>query len=586
MDVVANPDGRQHRSFEAFKNQFSTIPETQRQWRERAQLARLANQQLDEYHAVREAQDKLRRAPGYQAIPRNPYMGYNVDANMDLADVVGKHNLGIKFNPVFNSKPAADDWLEDQRDRAVRRGDEKTWERLKDWKIEYEDMDRDPTTIPNVVVYSDFPNKRIKAVDGFMTVPRGKKEALRAQYDIYPTRELRRDNMSKPEERKKLKAYFRKHPNPKTWDAFPYDKFELPETMFNKIKRVLIAPDLQKAGFTINSSKNPDGSLTVAHYMTIIQKIMSFYMNIAWLLITPGISVNDLYPIDKFKIKTKRRQRILIQRLKGDITAEDWRILRGIFTGLGLPEQPPFQRMELFSVLQAVIIGLFLIDDGTSETLDDGTKVVGSSIFRIIDDINTRSGETELKIVSKITADGDIDKTHYEIEDYKIKGKGLQKERRPHIRQPGVKLEENEEPIVRRRYTTISQQPKLSLQPTTFIKSPAKVFRLPTKLSEVPLFEDPQSISTPVHPIRSLDTTTIGTRGRGRGGRGEFLDTTIRGGRGGRGGRGRGRGRSTSVGPSLFPGSGINVEDPVDLLTPDDIRNIPSIPSVPPSDEF
>jgi hypothetical protein len=409
-----------------FYTQYHDIGKQKDAWREQAEAARVSNRNLPAYQKVEEAQEALRRDPNYKAIPRNPYLGYNINAMDDLVDVVGKHNTGIKFNPTFNSGPAAQEWLDDQIDKAARRGDTEALKRWKLWKVEPKDMDEDPTTINNIVVYSDYPAERIKAIDGFMIAPRSKKEALRAQYDLYPTKELRRDNLADPQEKKKLKAYFRKYSNPSAWAAHPYTDFKVEPTLFNQLKKLYIEPTMTASGFTIKSKNNPTGQISVSHYMFIIQKVMSIAMNTAWSVLIPAIDASTYdFAKDPWKIKTKSRKKILEKKLIQPMTEQDYTRLTTLFpkvdfTGLTVPNIP------LAEVICAIIDRVFFVRSGNPDvTLRTGKKIRHSYVLGLVDDINRRSptGKTELEIVDKVrpgAGAGGGDYYVYKIADYTL----------------------------------------------------------------------------------------------------------------------------------------------------------------------
>jgi hypothetical protein len=372
---------------------------------------RAANEELPEYRQVQVEMDKWKKNPKYQDV-RNPYLGYNANAMQDLADVVGIHNMGIKFNPTFNSKEAAEEWLEAQLRKAYQRGDNKAIEKLEKYRITLEDMDRDEGTIPNVVVYSDYDNRRIKAVDGFSVVPRSKKEALRAEYDIYPTRQLRQDNLDK-ETRKKYKQYFRKYPNPASWKHHNFDEFVPDVSLLNRLRKTYVEDYYKNFGFTIHSKNNPTGQLSVTHYMTIIQKIMGEIMRACWLVVVPNLPIDYDFKKDNYKIKTKARKNNLAKVLQQPITPEQKVRLKQLYNDSDLTFKDGVRLEESICVL---ILYLYFIE-GSDKTVDfGGGDVPVSLIFNLIDEINYKSGEDNLVITNKSLL-GSTGYYKYTIED-------------------------------------------------------------------------------------------------------------------------------------------------------------------------
>jgi hypothetical protein len=261
-------------------------------------------------------------------------------------------------------------------------------------------MDRDEDTIPNVVVYDDYENKRIKAIDGFMVAPRSKKEALRAQYDLYPTKELRQLNMK--EDRKKLKAYFRKYPNPASWKDNSFDDFEIEETTFNRIRREYIEGPLKLAGFKIYSKNDNTGQLTAAHYMTIIQKIMGRVMEVAYLVVFPSLSTDYDFKNDRFKVKTKKRKERVEERLEQGIIQGDIERLQKIYPQSQILKDLKQGATSLEAVITITVLYFYLANNGEAhKTLPNGKTVVNSEIFDLIDEINERKGYDVIEVEDK-----------------------------------------------------------------------------------------------------------------------------------------------------------------------------------------
>jgi hypothetical protein len=404
------------RSADAFKEYFTDIKASKKDYADKALKARKHNQDMKEYKAYEDALKAWHGHKNYQKV-RNPYLGYNLEAIKDLADVVGKHNVGIKFNPTFNSKAAAEEWLEAQLDRAARRGDKNAVDKLRRWRIDLEDMDRDEGTVPNVVVYDDYDNKRIKAIDGYMIAPRNKKEALRAEYDLYPTRELRQANMK--EDKKRLKQYFRKYPNPALWGTHKFSEFEVKESLFNRLRDKYIKENLNLAGFTINR-KDRRGNLTVAHYMTIIQKIMSRVMDIAYLVVFPALPPKYPFKEDRLKVKTKRNKEQLEKELTNPITDKQIERLKILYPNVRMLNNVKTGTSLLLEQLICLLVQyIFIVSNGEEDMRLRNNKLVpNSDIFKIVKEINRKSGKIELEITGKKAVTDFI--SRYTMTDYNL----------------------------------------------------------------------------------------------------------------------------------------------------------------------
>jgi hypothetical protein len=84
-------------------------------------------------------------------------------------------------------------------------------------------------------------------------------------------------NKSKTKEKSQLKAYFRKYPNPNSWQDHPFDQFkrELMPTAFQAVRNSI--DTLMKLSNFIIYGKNthPEGNISVKHYMTILLRVAS-----------------------------------------------------------------------------------------------------------------------------------------------------------------------------------------------------------------------------------------------------------------------------------------------------------------------
>jgi hypothetical protein len=178
------------------------------------------------------------------------------------------------------------------------------------------DLDNNPNTKDNVVVFSNKGLKKIKAIDGFEVIPGAKKENKRIEYSTFPDGEVRADVMNS-KYRSDLKAWLRKYPTPEEQAKHPFDKFERPVSAFEIMKRE-VAYLLSLLNLTMNSSKNPEGTLTVSHCMTILQKLSSLLLR--ELTIQQFRLPSDYdFDIDEQGVKSKNALAIL----------KNWMIQRG-----------------------------------------------------------------------------------------------------------------------------------------------------------------------------------------------------------------------------------------------------------------
>jgi hypothetical protein len=236
--------------------------------------------------------------------PPGPYQGYNIGDITSLADIVGHRNKGIKFKPEWNARLATEAWLDKQR---ANHPDDLTWQR---WGVDELDLDDDPRTPDNVVVYSDKTAGKVKAIDGYHLESRQGKERKRAYYSDYPTREERQQ--VDPKERSRLKAYYRKYPTKSEQIKHPLtEDWKAPQSAFNLV-RDKVKELLNIVGFTIYSKNNPDGTMKQTKFMTLLGKLAS----IAYKMVLRAVLKRD--PDDP-ENKTAKEQ----NKLKADLLEQD-----------------------------------------------------------------------------------------------------------------------------------------------------------------------------------------------------------------------------------------------------------------------
>jgi hypothetical protein len=483
---------------------------------------------------------------------RNPYAGYSFDNTAALVDLFGTKNAAVKFNPTFNSRNAAEEYIAKQRQRAELSGNPSEIDKWKRYGVRELDLDNDPATINNVVVYSDVGNQRIKSIDGYQLTPKNKKESLRVLYDVYPTKEAREINFS-PENRKHYKAYFRKYPNPNTWNAHPFDEFvkELPNkeslftifrklmeeymiihnfTMFSEEKDKTYNIEYAEQKGTIVVPKNT-GQLTVAHYMTILQKLTSLTMMIAYRVIAPPLPNDYDFSKDPWKVKSKSNQdklkNILGYRPEDAMVQKLITIIPGaksIETGI--------RNKPLGSTIAFIAQFTYFVDNGRGPIIKllNGTVVNDAHVFRDIDEINMKSttGSPELA-VNAIDAN-----QRYTITDYLKKTKAERAAERATRKATFTKVDKFEHPGAK--------------MPATYeaVRVPSIYY---TKTQTRPLIhETPLKADVLPTTFSDIQTTPFRTRGRGRG----------------RGGGGRGGGGLSGLsGLSGLAGSGSSVDSPL-----------------------
>jgi hypothetical protein len=87
-----------------------------------------------------------------QYAPPNPYATYPAEYTEHLANIVGLKNRGIKLNSDLNSANTAQIWLSKKLSNAL---SEAVRKEILKYAVEEEDLDNNPDTRDNVIVYSD-----------------------------------------------------------------------------------------------------------------------------------------------------------------------------------------------------------------------------------------------------------------------------------------------------------------------------------------------------------------------------------------------------------------------------------------------
>jgi hypothetical protein len=204
------------------------------------------------------------------------------DDGQKLAYIAGVRNKGIKFRPDWNSGETARRWLNAKIQAAKNKENKKLQEYYEKWNVLERDMDEDPNTPANVVVYSDYDGQVIKSVDGFYLAPPKRKQALRGYYSNIPDKETRAAYASRPELQKKIKAYFKTYQTPDDWNKYSFDNFRQNEYKSNfQAIRDKVKEYFDKYGFKIykppkKGEKDGTGNVLLQNYMPILQKTTSW----------------------------------------------------------------------------------------------------------------------------------------------------------------------------------------------------------------------------------------------------------------------------------------------------------------------
>jgi hypothetical protein len=108
------------------------------------------------------------------------------------------------------SKSSADWRLAHEKAKVDASGNQKQIDYIDKWAVEAADLDNNPDTPDNIVLFNDITQGKIKAIDGYQLVPRERKELDKSFYKALPDREVRQQTDKKM--KKLLKQYYRKNP--------------------------------------------------------------------------------------------------------------------------------------------------------------------------------------------------------------------------------------------------------------------------------------------------------------------------------------------------------------------------------------
>jgi hypothetical protein len=144
---------------------------------------------------------------------------------------------------------------------------------LQKYKVEEADLDNNPDTRDNVIVYSDRDLGKIYSIDGYQLTSGQKKVNQRNIYSALPVKEIRSDVMNS-NFKTDLKAWLRKYPTPQQQRKHPFIEFERQKSAFEILKEKMKA-FLAEYNISIHTKANQQGNLSVSHYMTLLQKLTS-----------------------------------------------------------------------------------------------------------------------------------------------------------------------------------------------------------------------------------------------------------------------------------------------------------------------
>jgi hypothetical protein len=144
---------------------------------------------------------------------------------------------------------------------------------LQKYKVEEADLDNNPDTRDNVVVYSDRDLGKIYSIDGYQLTSGQKKVNQRNIYSAFPIKEVWSDVMNSAL-KTDLKAWLRKYPTPQQQRKYPFTEFERQKPLFEILKNEM-KDFLEEYGISMRTKANPQGNLSVSHYMILLQKLTS-----------------------------------------------------------------------------------------------------------------------------------------------------------------------------------------------------------------------------------------------------------------------------------------------------------------------
>jgi hypothetical protein len=211
-------------------------------------------------------QNRALRRSGASELIRNPYQNYDAQGIASLATIMhGKKS--VAFKPEWQAEESAKEWLKYQKANAKTKEERDVWDK---WGIAQSDLDRDPDTPDNVILFSNRDAGKIHAIDGhYLKQPR---YVMKNIYKDYDTAEKRR--AIDPDELKVIKAWYRKYPTIAQQKANPYKDF-VPEKNAFTIVKENIKELLDQHNMIPYSSEYDIGNIHITRFMSIWQKVAS-----------------------------------------------------------------------------------------------------------------------------------------------------------------------------------------------------------------------------------------------------------------------------------------------------------------------
>jgi hypothetical protein len=216
--------------------------------------------------AIAEA-TKSQRGPPTRRIPYSD--------NQALATVVSHH--GIQHIPELGSVVTGQLWLDQQKAKAAKAGDEKALAKWNKYAVSEQDFDQDPNTIDNVVIYDTTNPGNVYSVDGYRLKSRDDDLINRTYYTQFPTKELRKTTKDTPQHR----AWEKKYPTERLQEAHPFTKefvdyYEWKRPLYSLILEYVTALANTACFFTTRvdpSNTKSDTKVFNRHYTAILSKV-------------------------------------------------------------------------------------------------------------------------------------------------------------------------------------------------------------------------------------------------------------------------------------------------------------------------
>jgi hypothetical protein len=148
------------------------------------------------------------------------------------------------------SRTATTSWIQDRKAKA-KPNEKAIWDR---WGVQEADLDANPDTEDNVIVFDDVQPGKVKAIDGYHFIPRSKIEQ-RVFYNTFPQKSERKKISA--EDKKLLRQYLRKYPTADEQQDHPIEEFEVRTSAFDLV-RTEVKSRMGEIGVNTYSKAKPD----------------------------------------------------------------------------------------------------------------------------------------------------------------------------------------------------------------------------------------------------------------------------------------------------------------------------------------